>query len=496
MNYKPNKEEEKELYPAAPSQPQVPEQKQFEAPKIDTGALKSAADVKAAEVAQPELKGYANLAKNEFKPYTPGDTVTKAQTALDNHVGVGTPQYKSAWDTQINDIVNQIMNREKFSYDVNEDALYDQYADIYKRNAELMAADTTGRAAKMTGGYGNSWASTVGASAFAGEMQKLNDKIPELWELAYSMYNNEGQDLYNKYGLLADREDEDYGRFRDEVSDFNTERDYLAGRYDAERGFDYGVFGDDRAYEFDERWKSIGRRDDITAAENDAAMKLYGYDVDIAEGAADREQTGVISDNNAALDIAGMESDDYWTGEELGYKYAELGQGDEHFNKTYELEERVHDDNNKLGWAQHDLEGQIAYNDATHANDEFEHSKNMSKASLYAQGGNFEKAAELLGVDAATVEAAYKSDDASKAANQLGFKDVYELGTNIDKLVNGYRDSNEKIPAYGSAAVAEMYATSDLTEEQFAAVLKMIQIADPEFDPTPWLDSRLDEHPE
>lgn len=483
MNYKPNKE--KELYPAAPSQPQVPEQRQFEAPKVDTGALKSAADVKAAEVAQPELKGYANLAKNEFKPYTPGDTVTKAQTALDNHVGVGTPQYKSAWDTRIDDIVNQIMNREKFSYDVNEDALYDQFADIYKRNAELMAADTTGRAAKMTGGYGNSWASTVGASAFAGEMQKLNDKIPELWELAYSMYNNEGQDLYNKYGLLAERDEQDYGRFRDDVSDFNAERDYLAGRYDAERGFDYGVFGDDRAYEFDERWKSIGRRDDITAAENDAAMKLYGYDVDLADRAADREQAGVISDNNAALDIAGMESDNYWAGEELGYKYAELGQGDEHFKETHALD-----------LARQKLDEQVAYTNATHANNEFEHSKNMSKASLYAQGGNFKKAAELLGVDEATVKAAYKSDDASKAANQLGFKDVYELGTNIDKLVNGYSYSNEKIPAYGSAAVAEMYATSDLNEEQFAAVLNMIQIADPEFDPNAWLDSWLDEHPE
>lgn len=496
MNYKPNKEKEKELYPAAPSQPQTAEQRQFEAPKVDTGALKSAADVKAETVADPTLKEHANLAKQDFGAWVPGEAVQSAQNALKEHTANGMPEYTSRFDAQIDDIVNQIMNREKFSYDVNEDALYQQFADIYKRNAELMAADTTGRAAKQTGGYGNSWASTVGASAFAGEMQKLNDKIPELWELAYNMYRNEGQDLNDKYGLLSDREEKDYGRHRDRVSDYVTERDYLSGRYDAERDFDYGVYSDEKAYDFENYWKSVNRRDDITAAENDIALKLYGYDVDIAENAANREQTGVISDNNAALDIAGMESDNYWTGEELGYKYAELGQGDEHFNKTYELEERVHDDNNKLGWARQEVDEQVAYTNATRANDEFEHSKNMSKASLYAQGGNFEKAAELLGVDEATVEAAYTSDEASKAANQLGFKDVYELGTNIGKLVNGYRDSNEYIPKYGGAAVAEMYASSDLTEEEFAAILNMIHMADNNFIPNAWLESWRDEHPE
>ena len=39
--------------------------------------------------------------------------------------------YQSAWQEQLTDTVGRILNREKFSYDVNADALYKQYKDRY-----------------------------------------------------------------------------------------------------------------------------------------------------------------------------------------------------------------------------------------------------------------------------------------------------------------------------------------------------------------------------
>jgi hypothetical protein len=68
--------------------------------------------------------------------------------------------------------------------------------------------DAIGQASAMTGGYGNSYAQSVGQQMYQKEMQGLNDIIPDLYQLALDKYNAEGQELLNKYNLLSD----DYNR--------------------------------------------------------------------------------------------------------------------------------------------------------------------------------------------------------------------------------------------------------------------------------------------
>lgn len=109
--------------------------------------------------------------------------------------------------------------------------------------------DTMGQAAAMTGGYGNSYAQSVGQQAYQAQLENLNDIVPELYQMALDKYNQEGQELYNQYGLLSDAENQEYGRYRDKVADYLTERDYLAGRYDSERSFDYSKYADERAFD-------------------------------------------------------------------------------------------------------------------------------------------------------------------------------------------------------------------------------------------------------
>jgi hypothetical protein len=107
-----------------------------------------------------------------------------------------------------------------------------------------------GQAAAMTGGYGNSYAASVGNQAYQQSLQQLNDVVPELYQMAYDHYNQEGQDLYNQYAMLGERENMDYGRYRDSVSDWQAERDYLTGRYDSERNLDYSKYTDDRNFQY------------------------------------------------------------------------------------------------------------------------------------------------------------------------------------------------------------------------------------------------------
>lgn len=185
-----------------------------------------------------------------YDEYKESDTVTQAGTALNDHLANKPGEYQSQWQSQLDELMNSIMNRDKFSYDLNGDALYQQYKDKYIQQGKLAMADTMGQAAAMTGGYGSSYSQAAGQQAYQAQLDNLNDIVPELYQMALDRYNQEGQDLYNQYGMVADRENLDYSRYRDTISDYLTERDYLAGRYDSERDYDYSKYNNERDFAY------------------------------------------------------------------------------------------------------------------------------------------------------------------------------------------------------------------------------------------------------
>lgn len=169
-------------------------------------------------------------------PYQESDLVKQAQTMIQNQLAQKPAQYQSPWQTQLNDVIGKVMNREKFSYDLNADALYKQYADKFITQGKMAMMDTMGQAQAMTGGYGNSYAQNVGQQAYQGQLQQLNDKIPELYQLALSKYQMEGNDLKDQASLLSQMENMDYGRYRDSMADYQwqTEFDENVRRYNQE----------------------------------------------------------------------------------------------------------------------------------------------------------------------------------------------------------------------------------------------------------------------
>lgn len=187
------------------------------------------------------------------KKYTESDSVKKWREQMEAASNQKPAAYQSQWQDQINQMTNNILNRKDFQYDINADALYNQYKDRYVDLGQKAMIDTMGQAAKLTGGYGNSNAQIVGQQAYQSYLQGLTDKIPELQQLAYNRYNQQGQDLYNQYNLLNNQEQMDYGRWNDQYNKWQAERDYLANLYNTERGYDYGVFRDTVA---DAQWKA------------------------------------------------------------------------------------------------------------------------------------------------------------------------------------------------------------------------------------------------
>ena len=138
------------------------------------------------------------------------------------------------YQTQLDDVMSQILNREKFSYDINGDALYDQYKDKYIQQGKMAMMDTMGQAVAMTGGYGNSYAQSVGQQAYQSQLQNLNDIVPELYQMALDRYNAEGQNMLNQYGLLADEYARQYGEHEDKYSKILDKLNYATNEYDEE----------------------------------------------------------------------------------------------------------------------------------------------------------------------------------------------------------------------------------------------------------------------
>ena len=228
-----------------------------------TGTSGATSGTAQATPSEPQ-KSAMQIAIESVPQYQESDLVAQAKASLQAQLANKPSAYQSPYQQQINDTLNAILNREKFEYDMNADALYQQYKDQYTREGQKAMLDTMGQAATLTGGYGNSYAQTVGQQTYQNYLNQLNDRVPELYQLALDQYNREGDELLNQYSLYADRENTDYGRYRDALNDYYTNLDYLTGQYENERGFDYGKYADNLnlGYQIyqdqlnDERWQA------------------------------------------------------------------------------------------------------------------------------------------------------------------------------------------------------------------------------------------------
>lgn len=170
--------------------------------------------------------------------YMPSGSVQAAQAYLEQVKASKPGAYQSRWDDELTRLYDQIRNRKKFSYDMGTDPLYQQYREQYQRLGRLAMQDTMGQAAALTGGYGSTYGEQVGQQAYNAYLQNLNDIVPQLQQQAYQRYQDEGTDLYTQYSLVKGRDDTDYGRYRDTVSDYYSDLSDARSAYNSERSLD------------------------------------------------------------------------------------------------------------------------------------------------------------------------------------------------------------------------------------------------------------------
>ena len=198
-----------------------------------------------ADVTQAEKKAA------EYDTYARSDEVSSLFDKKNTYEANNNP---GEWDADANGWQELLkaqdasLNRKAFSYDLNGDALYQQYKDKFINQGRLAMADTIGQASAMTGGYGSSYAVTAGNQAYQSHLQNLNDIVPQLYQMALDKYNQEGQDLKDAYSMLNNTYQTKYGEHMDKTNIYNTTLDRLTSEAYNAQNFDYGQWSDNRTY--------------------------------------------------------------------------------------------------------------------------------------------------------------------------------------------------------------------------------------------------------
>ena len=221
----------------------------------------------------------------------------KFNEAYKNPAPTWTPRYEA----EIQGLLSDISNRKGFSYDMNEDKMYQQYRDQYIREGQRAMKDTAAQTAALTGGYGSTYGAIAAQQGYDNYLAGLNDRVPQLEQMAYGRYTDELADKYNQLGAYQTEENRLYGQYMDALGQYNTDRNFAFGSMQAamdqnnhENEFDRSLFESDRNYGLtEEQWKFQQQQQAIENALSTgdySKLKELGFDISYLKYMQDMEK--------------------------------------------------------------------------------------------------------------------------------------------------------------------------------------------------------------
>ena len=221
----------------------------------------------------------------------------KFNEAYKNPAPTWTPRYEA----EIQGLLSDISNRKGFSYNMNEDPMYQQYRDQYIREGQRATKDTAAQTAALTGGYGSTYGAIAVQQGYDNYLAGLNDRVPQLEQMAYGRYTDELADKYNQLGAYQTEENRLYGQYMDALGQYNTDRNFAFGSMQAamdqnnyENEFDRNLFESDRNYGLtEEQWKFQQQQQAIENALSTgdySKLKELGFDISYLKYMQDMEK--------------------------------------------------------------------------------------------------------------------------------------------------------------------------------------------------------------
>ena len=233
------------------------------------GSLNSKSSSKTSSTGNKKQSAAAPSLKNTPRPeYKKSDEVKSAENALSQWEKNKPSEYESKYSEQIETILNDILNREDFNYNLNADPLYQQYREQYIENGKKAMMDTVGQATALTGGYANSYAVNAGNQAYDEYLNGLNDIALDLRDRAYIQYTDEDDKMLEDVTLLRSLDGDDYDKYLGELEKYYEDGEYLLNKLTSMSDAEFDEFlaevdawENDRKYEFEKYQDALDRQE-------------------------------------------------------------------------------------------------------------------------------------------------------------------------------------------------------------------------------------------
>ena len=299
------------------------------------------------------LSGLSNLASKESilssgvikgleKEFEVPNEVTQADVYLTQQLEK-IQSGKTSYTDQVKEMMNKIMNREDFTYDVNTDPLFQQALSSAMNSGKQAMQDTIGQASALTGGYGSTYATTAGNQAYNSYIEDAYDNLPQYYQMALDAYNAEGEEMYQQFSMLNTLDEQEYNR---NITAYDATFDYRNKIYDEA----YTQFRD---YKSD--LVSIGNLQLNEYGQRvNAASSYYSAIADYSDSLYSREYNSWLDSVNQATEMIKLYNNDYWEDTKLDFQ-ATQNQLDRDLTTSENQKDREHQSSENALGREHEL---------------------------------------------------------------------------------------------------------------------------------------------
>lgn len=202
----------------------------------------------------------ADKTRRDYGGYTGGDDGSRYYLAEPSPMSYKSDDFKNPYEDQYKSAMDKVLNREQFSYDPNNDPLFQSYRQMNLREADRAQQNALGQAASMTGGLPSTAA--INAASQAGDYYRsqIGDALPQFADAAYQKHiDSIGLD-FDTFSMLNDLR--------------NTARD----EYDTNRNFGYNQWTDELGFQSDKensKYEQEQYAREYADSTNDNLAKIY-----------------------------------------------------------------------------------------------------------------------------------------------------------------------------------------------------------------------------
>lgn len=299
-----------------------------EVKRAQTEASQAASNVK-------NLTNQKNIiSSNTQKKLNSQFKMPRAVTEADTYLSAQLQKIQSgrtSYSDQVRDMMDKIMNRVKFSYDVDTDPLFQQALASAMKSGKQAMTDTIGQASALTGGYGSTYATSAGNQAYNAFIEDAYNNLPQYYQMALEAYQMEGDEMYRQFGMVSELDDKEFSR---NIAAYDATSQYRNRAYDES----YGRYRDSMS----DAHAMANLELNVHGQRVSDAVNYYNMANEQSNILYEREYNSWMDSINQAMEAIKMGNTDYWNqinfDEGVRQYEKNYAQNEDHFTRTQQFQ--------------------------------------------------------------------------------------------------------------------------------------------------------------